>query len=121
MSLTTQVLVLVLSFPAAGLLLYALTIEEMWMLRDPAGGQRRQRVEHAEGRTPPERQTVIFSLADRQRERAASFAAPDREGEANPAVTARPSGRTHSGVRLARRAARASVIPKATRVDSARR
>jgi hypothetical protein len=35
MSLLGQVLALVLSFPAVGLLLYALTAAERWVLSDP--------------------------------------------------------------------------------------
>jgi len=36
MSLLGQVLALVLSFPAVGLLLYALTVAERWALSDPS-------------------------------------------------------------------------------------
>ena len=36
MSLLSQVLALVLSFPAVGLLLYALTVTERWALSDPS-------------------------------------------------------------------------------------
>jgi hypothetical protein len=101
MSLTVQVLVLVLSFPAAGLLLYVLTIEEMRMLCDSADRKPQQRAGHVD-QTPPERPTVTVSLAHRQHERATSSAAEaDQEGAANPMVTVRPSGPAHSGVRLA--------------------
>jgi hypothetical protein len=93
MSLTAQILVLVLSFPAAGLLLYVLTIEEMRMLGDPAGRKPRQRAANAQDRTLPARQKVILSLAHRQHERAASAAAAaDQEAEAKPAVTVRRAG-----------------------------
>jgi hypothetical protein len=39
MSLLGQVLALVLSFPAVGLLLYALTTAERWALSDPSRGK----------------------------------------------------------------------------------
>ena len=40
MSLVAQVLVLVLSFPAVGLLLYVLTVVEIRMLSNPPAGHR---------------------------------------------------------------------------------
>jgi hypothetical protein len=48
MSLLSQVLVLVLSYPAVGLLLYALTAVERWALSDQSGGKPRPRHHHAE-------------------------------------------------------------------------
>lgn len=91
MSLTVQVLVLVLSFPAVGLLLYVLTVVEMWLLSDPVARKSRQRARHAGDRTPPERQAVILSLAHRQRQRAASSAT--QAGQEGEATSSQPSGR----------------------------
>ena len=91
MSLMVQVLVLVLSFPAVGLLLYILTVVEMSLLSDPVARKSRQRARHPEDRTPPERQAVILSLAHRQRQRAASSA--PQAGQEGEATSSQPSGR----------------------------
>ncbi len=83
MSLMVEVLVLVLSFPAVGLLLYVLTVAETWLLSDPAAGGPRPRARRAEDQAPPQRQAVVVSLARRRRQRAASCAPrAGREGEA---------------------------------------
>lgn len=63
MSLMVEVLVLVLSFPAVGLLLYVLTVAETWLLSDPAAGGPRPRARRAEDQAPPQRQAVVVSLA----------------------------------------------------------
>jgi hypothetical protein len=91
MSVTVQFLVLVLSFPAAGLLLYFLTVVEMRLLGDPADRKRRERARHAGGRTAPGQQALILSLARRQRRRSApSPVAEDPEGEPNQRSPAQP-------------------------------
>jgi hypothetical protein len=95
MSLTVQVLVLVLSFPAVGLLLYILTVAERWLLSDPVAKQPRQRARHAEDQTPTERQAVILSLAHRPRQRAASSA--PQAGQEGEATSSHRSGRAGSG------------------------
>ena len=95
MSLMVQVLVLVLSFPAVGLLLYILTVAERWLLSGPVAEQPRRRAQHAEARTPTERQAVILSLAHRPRQRAASSA--PQTGQEGEATSSNPSGRAGSG------------------------
>jgi hypothetical protein len=47
MSLLSQALTLVLSFPAVGLLLYALTAAERWALSDPSRRKPPPRHHHA--------------------------------------------------------------------------
>jgi hypothetical protein len=92
--MSLMVLVLVLSFPAVGLLLYILTVAEIWLLSDPVARKPRQRARRAEDQAP-ERQAVILPLAQRPRQRAASSA--PQAGQEGEATSSHPSGRAGSG------------------------
>ncbi len=72
MSLLGQVLVLVLSFPVAGLLLYVLTVVERWVATGPGRTAPRERARHAEDHSPAGHQVLVTWPAHRRRQHAAS-------------------------------------------------
>ena len=74
MSLTGQVLVLVLIFPAVSLLLGLLAVLEQWVLSDLSRSKPYGRAVHARGRVPLRASPADSRLGHRPRERAAPSA-----------------------------------------------